>query len=343
MTKNNIKHCLTLVLIIMLILTSCGLETINRDKEYDRQLIIHFLDVGQGDSTFIQFPNGETALIDGGTRNSGEKVVKYLKELNIYTVDYLIATHPHEDHIGGLPEVIRNFKIGKVYMPNKTANTLIFEELLEELKAKNLKITIAKGGDVLIDEAGIKFLILAPNRDDYEKTNDFSIVTKVQYQNASFIITGDAEMDSEMDMLKEGFNLKADVLKVGHHGSSTSSNVAFLEAVKPDYSIISVGADNSYGHPHREVLDRMKEINAEVLRTDKLGDIVFKSDGKELTIEKNTGFTADKEQVYIGNKNTKVFHSEDCKSLPNTENQKIFKSIDEAIYKGYRPHEKCVK
>lgn len=343
MKRRTIRYYLILVLTIMIILAGCGLETINSDKEYSGQLIVHFLDVGQGDSIFIQFPNGETALIDGGTRNSGEKVVKYLKELNIYFIDYLIATHPHEDHIGGLPEVIRNFEIGKVYMPNRTTNTLIFEELLKELKAKDLKISIAKGGDAIIDKTDIKFLILAPNRDDYERTNDFSIVTKIKYKNISFILTGDAEKDSEKDMLKEDFNLKADVLKLGHHGSNTSSTIDFLEAVKPDYAIISVGADNSYGHPHREVLDRMKHIDTEILRTDELGDIIFKSNGIDLNIEKNKNFIAIKEQLYIGNKNTKVFHKKDCKSLPNKENQIIFKSIDEAIDKGYRPHEKCVK
>ena len=203
MRNRNIRHYLILILVIVVMLTGCEFETTNVDRYYDDQLVVHFIDVGQGDSTFIQFPNGDTSLIDGGTRNSGAKVVKYLKELNIDHIDYLIATHPHEDHIGGLPDVIRNFDVGKVYMPDKTANTLIFEELLKAIKAKDLKISIAKGGDAIIDEANIKFLILAPNRNDYENTNDFSIVTKVNYGSTSLIITGDAEKASEMDILKK--------------------------------------------------------------------------------------------------------------------------------------------
>ncbi len=340
MKNKTIRYYLIIVLIILTILTGCGLEAINRNGEYGDKLTIHFLDVGQGDSIFIQFPNGETALIDGGTRKSSEKVVKYLKELNIHKIDYLIATHPHEDHIGGLPEVIRNFEIGKVYMPNKTANTVIFEELLREIKAKGLKINIAKGGDSIIDESNIKFLILAPNREDYENTNDFSIVTKIEYLNTSFLMTGDAEKSAEEDMLKAGYNLKADVLKVAHHGSNSSTTIDFLKKVKPDYSIISVGKDNSYGHPHEEVLDRIKYIGSEILRTDELGYIVFSSNGKELFLDKNIIID---EQVYIGNKNTKVFHSKDCKSLPNKENQIIFKSIEDAMNNGYKPHEKCLK
>ena len=142
---------------------------------------------------------------------------------------------------------------------------------MKELKAKDLKISIAKGGDAIIDESNIKFLILAPNREDYENTNDFSIVTKIEYLNTSFLMTGDAEKSAEEDMLKAGYNLKADVLKVAHHGSNSSTTIDFLKKVKPDYSIISVGKDNSYGHPHEEVLDRIKYIDSEILRTDELG------------------------------------------------------------------------
>ncbi|MCF6461336.1 MBL fold metallo-hydrolase [Clostridium sp. Cult3] len=345
MRNRKIKHYLILALVIAVMLTGCEFETTNVDRHYDTELVVHFIDVGQGDSTFIQFPNGDTSLIDGGTRNNGEKVVKYLKDLKIDRIDYLIATHPHEDHIGGLPDVIRNFDIGKVYMPERTANTLIFEELLEAIKAKGLKVNIAKGADAIIDEADINFLILAPNRNDYDKTNDFSIVTKVNYGSTSFIIAGDAEKESEMDILKGGYDLKADVLRIGHHGGKTSSIDEFLEAVKADCFVISVGSDNSYGHPHRETMDRISKINSNsnILRTDKLGDIIIRSNGKELVLD-DAIVTEDVNEVkYIGNKNTKVFHTIDCKSLPNKENQIIFKSMDEAINSGYRPHEKCVK
>jgi competence protein ComEC len=349
MKKFKFNFILLIILVFSLTLSGCDYDANYVEKDYDDKLVVHFIDVGQGDSTFIQFPNGETSLIDGGTRNNGEKVVKYLKNMGVNRVDYLIATHPHEDHIGGLPEIIKKLDIGKVYMPNRTANTLIFEELLKEIENKDLKINLAKGGNLIIDEGILKFIILAPNRDDYNKTNDFSIVTKIEYMDNSFIITGDAEKDSEMDILDKAYDLKANVLRVGHHGGRTSSNDEFLKAINPDYFVISVGADNTYGHPHKETLDRLNKINPNIMRTDQLGDIVIISDGKELIIPEkvNTENKIDMEDKveiqYIGNKNTKVFHSENCGSLPKGENQVFFKSIEEAKKKGYRPHDKCIK
>ncbi len=170
----------------------------------------------------------------------------------------MIATHPHEDHIGGLPEVIRNFDIGKVYMPDRTANTRVFEELLEEIQAKGLKINLAKAGDTIFDKRNLKYTVLAP-KGDYENTNNYSIVTKAEYKNNSFIITGDAEKESEEEMIEGNYNLKANVLRVGHHGSSTSSIDEFIDAVNPEYFVISLGKDNTYGHPHKEVISKFKK------------------------------------------------------------------------------------
>ncbi|MCF6465892.1 ComEC/Rec2 family competence protein [Clostridium sp. Cult2] len=337
---------LAVFLIFSMVLTGCTVEIATKaenPKDYKDKLIVHFIDVGQGDSTFIQFPNGETSLIDGGSRQYGERVVNYIKDLGIEKIDYLIGTHPHEDHIGGLPEVVRNFKIGKVYMPNRTANTRIFEELLLEVDSQDLKIHLAKAKDYIIDDEQLKYYILAPNRDDYSETNDFSIVTKIEYMKNSFIIAGDAEESSELDMIKNSTNLKSDVLRIAHHGGRTSSNEKFLEKVNPKYSIISVGSDNSYGHPHRETLNRLKEIDTYIMRTDELGNIVLVSDGNELT---HLGEATEKSSTqieYLGNKNTKVYHSKDCNSLPKEENQIIFKSMKEAEENGYKPHDKCVK
>ena len=348
MKKIQLQVFLLTILIISLLLTGCDNNAINEPINNTGQddLIVHYLDVGQGDSVLIQFPGGRTAIIDGGTRESGEKIVSYIKNLGVKRLDYLIATHPHEDHIGGLPEVIRNFEVGNVYMPNKTANTKIFEELLNVIENKGLKITIAEGIYSIIDENNLKFAILGPVKDNYSNTNDYSIVSKIEFINTSFIFTGDIEKEAEMDLLEAGYNLKSDVLKVAHHGSSTSNTEEFLEEVAPKYSVISLGKDNAYGHPHKEILERLNKIDTKVLRTDKLGDIVIKSDGENIIVDKvdmGIGGNQFDATLYIGNKNTKIFHSEDCRSLPKVENQVIFNSYEEAIEADYNPHSQCIK
>lgn len=343
MRKSRVMVIVLTFLILSLIISGCDVDTREITVDSENKLIIHFIDVGQGDCTLIQFPNGETSLIDGGSRLYGDKVVNYLKDLGVDKVDYLIATHPHEDHIGGLPEVIRNFKIGKVYMPNRRANTRIFEELLLELDNHDLKINLAKAKDSIIDEEQLKFYILAPNRDDYDETNDFSIVTKTEYIDNTFIIAGDAEEDSEKDIVNNGLGLKADVLRIAHHGGRTSSSEEFLKKVNPKYAIISVGSDNTYGHPHKETLERLNGIGTDILRTDQLGDIIFVSDGNKLDYLEKSIKGDNIEIEYIGNKSTKVYHSKECNSLPKEENQIIFTSILDAEKNGYRPHEKCIK
>jgi len=343
MKKIHNKAILIIALVICLLFTGCAGITNETDiTETEDELIVHYIDVGQGDSILIQFPDEKVALIDGGTREAGEKVVSYIRSLGLKRIDYLIATHPHEDHIGGLPEVIRNFEIGKVYMPNKTANTGIFEELLTEIENKGLKITVAKGYETILNEDNLEFVALGPVNDSYTNTNDYSIVTKIEYANISFLFTGDIEAEAELDLIEEGFNLKSDVLKVAHHGSSTSSTEEFLEEINPQYSVISLGKDNPYGHPHKEVLERLNNLGTKILRTDELGDIVIKSNGNNISIENEVQEPVE-DTIYIGNRNTKIVHSEDCTSLPSEENQVIFYSLKEAINAGYKPHSRCIK
>lgn len=350
MNNRRIITILTIVLISMIILAGCEASSTVTNFPEDN-LLMHFIDVGQGDSTLIMFPNNEIALIDAGTRGGRKDLVKYLQDLKIKKIDHLIGTHPHEDHIGGLPEVIRNFEIGKVYLPNKTSNTAIFEELLNEIKDNNLKISEGKTGVSIIDSGDLKFYIIAPSK-EYTNINNNSVVTKIIYKDFSAIITGDAEKEAESDIIKEGHNLKASILRVGHHGSSTSSMEEFLDEVNPEYAVISLGEVNTYSHPDKEVIKLLENRNIPILRTDELGSIVFQTDGKEINlinkvdgskVVKNIEDVKNEEDIYIGNINSKTLHTGGCNSLPDKENQIVFSSKEKALKEGYKPHSVCIK
>lgn len=323
-------------------------EVSGQTGESSGKLAVHFIDVGQGDSSLIIFPSGETALIDGGGRDASSKVVSYLKNQGIKKIDYMVATHPHEDHIGGLPEVVRNFEIGKVYMPRRTANTKIFEELLSVIKDKGLKISVASGEQSIVESDGTLFSILGPLSDSYEGTNNHSVVNKLSYGKVSVLFTGDIESLAESDLVRQGYDLKADVLKVPHHGSSSSSSDVFLDAVNPSYGVIQLGADNSYGHPHRETILKYGARNIELLRNDISGDIKLETDGVTVRFysadsqESSQGESQNKSRI-IGNRNSKVYHIEDCSGLPNEENRVYFDSIEKAEQSGFRPDSRCIR
>lgn len=321
----------------------------NNENNYENDLVTHFIDVGQGDSSLIEFPNGQVALIDGGPRSNSKELIKYLKSTNINKIDYLIATHPHEDHIGGLPEVLRNFKVENIYMPDRIASTKIFEDLLKEIERQNLSIDIAESGDYIIDDGDLKFYFLGPVRNNYEKTNNYSIVSKIEYKDNSVLITGDAEKESEKDMLDKNLNVKSEVLRVGHHGSRTSSTKDFIKKVSADYYIISLGKDNEYNHPHKEVMATLDSTSRPVYRTDELGTIVMVADGTRIEFKDIDKLEEDKtlnlkeeKGTYIGNVNTKTYHKETCSYLPKEENRIYFESKEEAEKNGYEAHSNCV-
>jgi len=245
-------------------------------------LKVHFIDVGQADSIFIELPNKETMLIDAGNNSDDETVVNYINELNYDTINYLIGTHPHEDHIGGLDTVIDTFNIQNIYMPKVVYSTKTYEDVLLAVKNKGLKINNAKAGTNIIDSKNLKIDIIAPANDYYVSTNNYSAVVKITYNDKSFLFMGDAENLSEDEITA---NVKADVIKIGHHGSSSSTSNEFLSKVSPSYAIISVGNNNDYGHPHEEIINLLNKSNIKVYRTDLSGTIIIKSDGYNINIE----------------------------------------------------------
>jgi len=257
-------------------------------ESVNKKLKVHFIDVGQADSILIQTPDGKSMLIDAGNNADGQAVVSYLKGQGVSKIDILVGTHPHEDHIGGMDNVINSFEIGQIYMPKVSHTTKTYEDVLTAISRKGLKITSPTPGSTF-SLGEVRFTILAPNSSTYEDMNDYSIVLKMEYGNTSFLFTGDAEQVSENEIIAKGYNLKADVLKVGHHGSSSSTSQAFLDKVSPKYAVIMVGSDNNYGHPHKETMDKLEAKGIPVYRTDENGTIVATSDGNNITFNTQPG------------------------------------------------------
>ena len=263
-------------------------ENVNSNIQPGDILAVNFLDVGQGDCEFIQLPDGKCMLIDAGVSDSASKIASKISELGYEKIDYLIATHPHADHIGGMKRIIENFEIGEIYMPKASTNTKTFENLLQAIADKGLSINTAKAGKVIYESDDLKIEFLAPVSDSYKDLNNYSAVVRLQYGKNVFLFTGDAEALAEGEMLSAYSKsaLKADVLKVGHHGSNTASSAAFLSAVMPKYAVIEVGNDNSYNHPHAEAINHLNSVGAEILRTDINGNIIIISDKTSLTVQR---------------------------------------------------------
>lgn len=242
-------------------------------------LNVFYLDVGQGDSEFIELPDGKTMLIDAGTSESGDHIIDFIHSRGISRLDYVIATHPHADHIGSMDNVLDAFSIGTVYMPDATNNTKTFDKMLDAIEDNNINVKQAKAGVSIFSGNGLDAKLIAPCSDNYEELNDYSAVLKLDYGNTTFLFMGDAETLSESE-IKD--NVKCDVIKVGHHGSKTSSSKEFVSRAKAKYAVICAGKDNSYGLPKESIIKRWQDAGAEVLRTDIDGTIMFTSDGGEV-------------------------------------------------------------
>lgn len=299
--KKKIK--LLLVGAMLILLSGCELqmewigpllEAIAPEPSYEAvegELNVWFLDVGQGDSEFILLPNGETLLIDAGESYAAPEIISFLDELNVEKLDYVIATHPHADHIGGMEEVLEQVEAECFYLPDQESDSETYQNLMEHLEEEEIPTETVSGGMRIAEKDGIVMDVLAPLQDNYSDVNDASVVLRLQYQEKSFLFTGDAQNESEEDMLLSGMDLSANVLKVGHHGSDTSTTRQFLRRVSPQYAVISCGEGNSYGHPKPVTLDTLMSFSVTVYRTDQDGTIHFSTDGRnsmQIETEKET-------------------------------------------------------
>jgi competence protein ComEC len=302
-------------------------------------LSVHFIEVGQGDAILIHTPGDKYLLIDAGPYDSVDTLMDYLKKFPIGKISLVIATHPHSDHISGFEEVFRDYKVEQVYMPNVSHTISQYRNLLNAVQNKGLKVNTAHAGITLPIEKGLHLSILSPIRDNYDSLNDWSVVVYFEYKDVSFLLMGDAEKEIEDSLRIENPALKATVLKIGHHGSFRASSDAFIGQINPAYAVIMCGANNDYGYPHRETLSTLNRHGVKLYRTDRDGTIVFETDGKTLNV--TTGKTLSSvpvfpASVYIGNKNSNVFHLSTCTGLPEEQNRVYFYSMEEAIAAGYR-------
>lgn len=354
---------------------TAGTRQVNAAATLEGVLKLHFLDVGQADCIFIELPNNENMLIDAGNNGDKDAILGYLNAKGVKKLDYVIGTHPHEDHIGSLDAVINNYDIGSIFMPKVSSNTNTFEDVLTAIQSKGLKVRAPESGSYIInlknqidkstirDELVIQFL--APNGTGYDDVNNYSLVVKITFRNTSFLMMGDAEDISEKEILSAGYDIKANLVKIGHHGSENSTTTGFLADVQPQYAVISVGKGNDYGHPAQSTIDRLKAAGVKILRTDESGTITAASDGNTITISKSgsqstvqNGSEATKQSslqtagqtpvkpvigdktaqnnditVYIA-KTGEKYHLDGCRSLSKS---KMPVKLSEAKAKGYEP------
>lgn len=289
------------------------------------ELTVHFIDVGQADAAILQCDD-DTMIIDGGNVADSSLIVAYLKKLNIDNIDYMICTHAHEDHVGGLSAPLSVMPVGAVYAPATESDSKAYQTFKQKVADTNTEIMHPINYETFpLGSAKVEILASPTNTDNLNNT---SIILKVTHGNKSFLFTGDAEREEEQTLLYKGL-LKSDVLKVGYHGSDTSTSYPFLREVMPEYAVISVGKGNSYGHPTEAVLSRLRDADVKVYRTDLQGDIIMSSDGENITVTtaKNEDIQTNEtaveydEGTYIGNKNSKKFHRPDCHTLPAEKKQ----------------------
>lgn len=376
-----------LLLSFCLLTTSCQLPDESSESNVSNQplppLTVHFIDVGQADCILIQTPES-ALLVDTGDNGTEQTVLNYLKKQGVAQLDYLIGTHPHADHIGGLAEVIRAVDIETLILPNVTSTTRTFEDAVSAMEEKNLEITLPYPGDVYTlsqGDAPVSFMILAPNEEYGDDLNDWSVGIRLTCGDISFVMAGDAESKAEEDMCANQLNLSANVLKLGHHGSRTSTSLEFLEKVAPADVVISCGAGNDYGHPHKETVQKLEAYGARIFRTDQQGTLIATTDGKALswnvkpakdysanrtaipdsssqtsspdslssglseeTTSSSTSSQEPQNVTYILNTSSKKFHLPTCGSasdIKEENRQEVSTSREDLIAQGLEPCKRC--
>lgn len=363
------KKLFSVLLVISLLLAGCTVQIVTPDHapdtaiptpqpsetgtpglsgQIDGELVVHFLDVGQADSILIEC-GGEAMLIDGGNVDDGQMIVSYLDRIGIEELAVVVNTHPHEDHVGGLASVMAVFPTKRVLGSMNNYGTRAFDNFLHYIDQQGLELEIPLA-DQQFTLGGAVFTVLGPIN-TYPEVNDMSLVLMMEYGDTSFLFTGDMEKFAEDDMLNyhKGKDLEVDVLKVGHHGSSSSTGYYLLHETDPDYAVISVAAVNDYGHPHDEVISRLEDAEITLFRTDKLGTIIARSDGENIVFTWDNQ-SADPENlekdgegtVFIGNANSKKLHTESCSALPKEENRVYFDSLEDALEEGYELCGNCM-
>ena len=320
---------------------------------------VHFIDVGQADSAFIELGNGQTMLIDAGRSGNASTIVNYIKALQYETIDYVVASHPHDDHIGGMATVLDSFNIGKMYMPKQAHTITAFTNMLDVIDNKNIELYTAKAGTSILSSGIINIDVLAPFADSDSNLNNVSAVVRITYGKTVMLFTGDAEHVIENQLLNSGID--ADVLKVGHHGAGSASSSSFIKAVSPEVAVISVGEGNSYGHPHADTLAILNEVGANIYRTDEQGTIVVTADqNKKITVDKKASTVKEnappvviqtpsdkvqdeplvsdnQSQVVYRTRTGKKYHRAGCSYLKS----KIETTVSEAQSMGLGPCSRC--
>jgi len=346
---NNYK----LILLAFFIAVSTALASEN--------LTVHFMDVGQGDAELLQF-NGKNVLIDGSTRDMGSRVECYLKEQGVSSLNLLVATHPHEDHIGGLLTVLKDFPIWQVLDSGQEHTSQTFETYLNLIDQKNIPFATAERGQTIDLDPALDIEVLSPPTTHFteDALNQNSVVLKVTYENVSFLFMGDAGTDAENSLLASEYNLDADVLKVGHHGSSSGSSLAFLNAVTPTVGIIEVGSGNDYGHPTSKTLTSLKSTGSAIYRTALDGNIVVTTDGEGITVitgrsscsdsspaiassQPTTAVTSSSGGPFVASSKSDKYHYPSCASAKRIKSSNLitFATAAEARAAGYSPCSKC--